>query len=148
MFHGLVVTQQFRYPSFKQDIACLNTKYVCVCKIALASWFLFSSPMFICIDNLPLYLRVFCTYRVFTCSLAMPKQIQLNGIILDRVLYDEPPESLLLLPLPLPFLFAIAYGNREQQRTHSAHKREQRRKKATGKQKLPGRKIRRIEEVK
>lgn len=67
----------------------------------------------------------------------MPKQIQLNGIILDGVLYDEPPESLLLLPLPLPLLFAIAYGNgnsahtwsngenREREKTHQPNSREE-----------------------
>lgn len=51
----------------------------------------------------------------------MPKQIQLNGNILDRILY-EPPESLLLLPLSLLLLIAMATTYSQQNKTKSEKK--------------------------
>lgn len=80
-----LLRSNFAVPRSNQDIACVNTEYVCVHKIMLAScWFLYflrrclsASTIFHCTW------AYFVRTNIFYVLLAMPKQIQLNGIILD-----------------------------------------------------------------
>lgn len=87
----VLVTQQFL--SLVRASYCMCKRYMYAYEMNVGIVLFFS--LFRCLSASTIFQ---CTWEYFLCTcilFAIPKQIQLNGIILDRRLY-EPPESLLL----------------------------------------------------